>query len=563
MKFSERGDRMALSLAPAHLKRYVDIARLFVKYGRGPLAEDLSRDLPDSDREVSADGADPEELARDLEALGPTFIKLGQLLSTRADLLPTPYLEALTRLQDRVEPFPFEEVEKIVSEELGVRIAKAFLEFDPVPIAAASLGQVHRAHLRDGRAVAVKVQRPAIRERIAEDVAALRELASFLDKHSALGARYELEKTVETFGRALVAELDYRREASNLSLLRANLERFERLRVPLPVDDYTTSRVLTMDYVEGRKVTDVDPLSAMDIDGAGLADVLFRAYLHQVVIDGFFHADPHPGNVFLTEDGRLALLDLGMVGRIPSGMRDGLFRLLMAIGEGRGDEAADRALELGERRDEHFDEAEFRRRVGEIVAECTQQRVGDIQMGRTVIAVARAAGESGIRIPSELAMLGRTLWHLDEIGKTLDPSFDPTVSIRRQGPILLRHRMAQRLSPGNLASALLDAKEFAQEMPRRLNRLLDVLSRNELRLHVDAIDETELIGGLQKIANRIALGVVLAALIVGAAIVMQIPTRLTILGYPALAIVLFGAAAIGGFALIASIVLTDRKGRKA
>jgi predicted unusual protein kinase regulating ubiquinone biosynthesis (AarF/ABC1/UbiB family) len=252
-----------------------------------------------------------------------------------------------------------------------------------------------------------------------------------------------------------------------------------------------------------------------------------------------------------------------MVGRIPSGMRDGLFRLLMAIGEGRGDEAADRALELGERRDEHFDEAEFRRRVGEIVAECTQQRVGDIQMGRTVIAVARAAGESGIRIPSELAMLGRTLWHLDEIGKTLDPSFDPTVSIRRQGPILLRHRMAQRLSPGNLASALLDAKEFAQEMPRRLNRLLDVLSRNELRLHVDAIDETELIGGLQKIANRIALGVVLAALIVGAAIVMQIPTRLTILGYPALAIVLFGAAAIGGIALIASIVLTDRKGRKA
>jgi ubiquinone biosynthesis protein len=237
--------------------------------------------------------------------------------------------------------------------------------------------------------------------------------------------------------------------------------------------------------------------------------------------------------------------------------------LLMAIGEGRGDEAADRALELGERRTEDFDEAEFRRRIGDVVAEFAQVRVGDIQMGRTVIAVARAAGESGVRIPPELAMLGRTLWHLDEVGKALDPSFDPAASIRREGPNLLRHRMAQRLSPGNLASALLDAKELAQEMPRRLNRLLDVLSRNELRLHVDAIDETALIGGLQKIANRIALGVVLAALIVGAAIVMQIPTRLTIMGYPALAIVLFGAAAIGGIALIASIVLTDRKSRKA
>jgi ubiquinone biosynthesis protein len=554
---------MALSLAPAHLKRYVDLARLFVKYGRGPLAEDLSRDLPEAGPEVSDEGADPEELARDLEALGPTFIKLGQLLSTRADLLPTPYLEALTRLQDRVEPFPFEEVEKIVAGELNAKVGDVFKDFDPIPIAAASLGQVHRACLRDGRPVAVKVQRPAIRERIAEDLGALRELASFLDRHSALGARYELEKTVETFGRALIAELDYRREAGNLALLRKNLEGFDRISVPAPVDRLTTSRVLTMEFVDGRKVTEGDPLSALDVDGEGLADELFRAYLHQIVIDGLFHADPHPGNVFLTADGRLALLDLGMVGRIPSAMRDGLFRLLMAIGEGRGDEAADRALELGERRTEDFDEAEFRRRIGDVVAEFAQVRVGDIQMGRTVIAVARAAGESGVRIPPELAMLGRTLWHLDEVGKALDPSFDPAASIRREGPNLLRHRMAQRLSPGNLASALLDAKELAQEMPRRLNRLLDVLSRNELRLHVDAIDETALIGGLQKIANRIALGVVLAALIVGAAIVMQIPTRLTIMGYPALAIVLFGAAAIGGIALIASIVLTDRKSRKA
>jgi len=551
---------MALSVAPARLKRYVEVARLFVKYGRGPLADDLSRDLPLSEpRAGQKGGEDPGELARDLEKLGPTFIKLGQLLSSRADLLPTPYLEALSRLQDRVEPFSFEEVEKIVEAELGTRISRAFSSFEPEPLASASLGQVHRARMRDGRPVAVKVQRPGIREGIAEDLEALRDLASFMDRHSSLGDRYQLEKTVETFGRTLVAELDYRREAQNLIRLSQNLERFERIVVPLPVEGFTTERVLTMELVEGRKITDLDPLTALDIDGTALADELFRAYLHQVVIDGFFHADPHPGNVFLTDDGRVALLDLGMVGLIPPGMRDGLFRLLMAIGEGQGDEAAERALVLGEKQTEDFDETGFRSRVSAIVGDLAQSRLADVQLGRVVIAVARAAGEAGVRIPTELTMLGKTLWSLDEIGKTLDPSFDPAASIRGQAADLLRRRMAEKLSPGHIAAALVDAKEFVEEMPKRLNRILDLVSRNALRVKIDAIDENALITGLQKIANRIAMGVVLAALIVGAAIVMQIPTRIRILGYPALAMVLFGAAAIGGIALIGSILMTDRK----
>jgi predicted unusual protein kinase regulating ubiquinone biosynthesis (AarF/ABC1/UbiB family) len=316
-----------------------------------------------------------------------------------------------------------------------------------------------------------------------------------------------------------------------------------------------------MEYVEGRKLTELDPLSRLEGDAEGLGDELFEAYLHQVLIDGFFHADPHPGNVLLTPDGRLALLDLGMVGQISEEMQEGLFRLLLAVGEGLGREAAELALSIAERR-EDVDQDEFRRRVADVVQQVGGRRVGEIQLGRAVLAVARAAGETGARIPSEFTMLGKTLCNLDEIGKALDPSFDPAESIRRHAPELLRRRMARRVSPGHIAAALLDAKELVQEMPRRLNRLLDLLSRNELKLHVDAIDETALIQGLQKIANRIALGVVLAALIVGAAIVLQIPTRLTILGYPALAMILFAGAAIGGIALIASIVSTDRRGRE-
>jgi predicted unusual protein kinase regulating ubiquinone biosynthesis (AarF/ABC1/UbiB family) len=552
---------MPLSLAPAHLKRYAEVGRLFLKFARGPLAAQLRSDLP---REAGADepeDAKPAELARDLEAMGPTFIKLGQLLSSRADLLPGPYLEALSRLQDDVEPFSFGQVEEIVESELGVRLSAAFAEFEAAPLAAASLGQVHRARLRDGRPVAVKVQRPGIRDRIAEDLSTLGELARFLDKHSEVGARYELEALVDSFGRALIGELDYRREAHNLSRLHDGLRRFEGIVVPLPIEDYTTERVLTMEFVEGRKVTQLDPLTRIDIDGAALADELFRAYLHQVVVDGFFHADPHAGNVILTDDGRLGLIDLGMVGRIAPRMRDALFRLILSIGEGHGDEAADRALAIGERR-EGFDEGEFRRRIVSVVGEFEEARLGEMEIGRAVIAVARAAAETDVRVPAELTMLGKTLWNLDEIGRTLDPEFDPSAAIRREAPGLLGRRMAQRFSPGQIASTLMDAKELAQELPSRVNAVLDVLAKNALRLKVDAFDEAALIEGLQKIANRIAMGVVLAALIVGAAIVMQIPTRWTILGYPAIAMALFAAAALGGIALITSIVTTDRRGRR-
>ena len=552
---------MTLSLAPAHLKRYAEVARLFLKFARGPLASELRSDLAREAGDEDVGQGKPEELARDLEAMGPTFIKLGQLLSSRADLLPAPYLEALSRLQDDVEPFSFGQVEEIVVAELGARLSSAFSEFEAAPLAAASLGQVHRARLRDGRPVAVKVQRPGIREQIVEDLATLRELAAFLDKHSAIGAQYGLEGLVEAFGRALIGELDYRREAQNLTRLHRNLESFESLEVPLPIEDYTTERVLTMDYLEGRKVTLLDPLTRIDIDGGSLADELFRAYLHQVVVDGFFHADPHAGNVILTEDGRLGLIDLGMVGRIAPRMRDALFRLIVAIGEGRGDDAADRALAIGQHL-ENFDEEESRRRIAEVVGEFDSARLGDFAIGRAVIAVSRAAAETGVRVPAELTMLGKTLWNLDEIGRALDPDFDPAATIRREAPTLLRHRMAQRLTPGHVASALMDVKELAQELPRRVNAVLDVLAKNALRLKVDAFDEVALIEGLQKIANRIAMGVVLAALIVGAAIVMQIPTRWTVLGYPALAMILFAAAALGGIALITSIVTTDRRRRQ-
>ncbi|MGH7936483.1 MAG: ABC1 kinase family protein, partial [Chthoniobacterales bacterium] len=301
---------MGISVKPQHLKRYQQIAWIFMKYGRSDLVKTtgLSEALEAEQRVAPEEAAKADELAEDLEKLGPTFVKIGQLLSTRVELLPTAYLEALSRLQDKVEPFSFAEVEKIVREELGARMSKAFAHFEDQPMAAASLGQVHRATLRDDRPVAVKVQRPQIRERMVEDFEALEDIADFLDHHTELGKRYEFCQLLEQFRKSLLQELDYRQEASNLTTLREQLRDFPRLIIPAPIADYCTSRVLTMEFVPGKKVTELSPLARMEFDGAALAEEMFRAYLEQILVNGFFHADPHPGNVFITADYRIALL---------------------------------------------------------------------------------------------------------------------------------------------------------------------------------------------------------------------------------------------------------------
>jgi ubiquinone biosynthesis protein len=556
---------MAISLHPEHLKRYVELGRLLIKYGRSDLVQEsgLSAMFP-GDAEVVDPGHEPkaEELALDLERLGPTYIKLGQLLSTRPDVLPPAYVEALTRLQDKVEPFPYAQVERIVTSELGVRMSRAFQEFEEEPLAAASLGQVHRAVLRSGRLVAVKVQRPAIRETIAEDLAVLEDIAEFLDRHTELGSRYDLLGMLEEFRKTLLSELDYRREAENLTTLCENLEDFRRIVVPDAVEGYTTSRVLTMDFIPGKKVTDLSPLARMEMNGIALAEDLFRAYLKQILVDGFFHADPHPGNVFITPDFRVALIDVGMVGRVAPEMQDRLLKLILAVSEGRGEEAAEMAIAIGDPREGFFDEHGFTRSVSGLVSGLQGATAREIQVGRIVMEISRAAGESGILLPPELTTLGKTLFALDQVGRTLDPEFDPNAAIRRNAAEILRQRMTRQFSPGNLFSSMLDTNELMQRLPRRLNTILGNLAENEFRIHVDAIDETHLMAGLQKIANRITLGLILAALIVGAAMLMRVETRFRIFGYPGLAMLCFLGALAGAVLLMLNILVYDERADK-
>ena len=531
---------------PSRLSRYAAVATLLLKH-RSALSG--SEDPPSDEAET---------LATDLEKLGPTFVKLGQVLSSRSDLLPPAYTRALSRLQDNVEPFPFADVERIVEDELGARISKAFGMFEEQPIAAASLGQVHRAALRDGLMVAVKVQRPDARERVAADLVTLEEIAGLLDRRAGDKAPYKFAELAAEFRKTITEELDYAREAANLTTLGTNLAGFDALIVPQPIADYTTARILTMDYVLGTKVTKLSPVSRVEIDAERLGRELIRAYLHQIIVDGFFHADPHPGNVFVTDDDRLALVDLGMVGRLSDRLQDRLLQFMAAAAEGRSDEATDILIELGEQTDA-FDEPGLRKEGTGLILQHQQAALAELEVGRLLLAANQVSASRGLRPPSDLSLLGKTLLSLDTVARSLAPQLDINATIRRESATLMRRRIVRSLSPATVLSTALDAKHFAEKLPGRVNRVLDSLARNELKLKVEMIDEGAVLSGLQKVANRIALGLVMAALIVAAALIMQVPTTFRLFGYPGLAMILFIAAASAGAMLVVQIVTHDRK----
>lgn len=545
-----------MKISPIHLKRYKDVAMLILKHGNSDLVRDsgVSGDLASGNEEARGEA---ESLADDLEKLGPTFVKIGQLLSTRSDLLPPVYLDALSRLQDNVEPVPYAEIERVVQEQLGVRISKAFQSFDPTPVGAASLGQVHRAVLHGGREVAVKVQRPGVRSEIAADLDSLNEVAEFLDHHTDFGRKYETARILGEFRDSLLRELDYQKEARHLIELKENLRDFRHLRIPGVVDAYSTSFMLTMDYLPGTKITSLSGVVRVDLDGRPLADEIFKAYLKQILVDGFFHADPHPGNLLLTPEHDVAILDLGMVGRLNQRVRDQLMHLLAGISHSDGAQVAEAALRLGTPKNPDFDRRKFINEIETILGESKNARLADLQIGGVVLLVMQACAGAGIRIPAEITLLGKTLMNLDRVGIALSPDFDPREAIRRHLEMISEARLKDSFSIAGLMGALTETKDFLGKLPRRMNEIIELISTNQLRVKVDSIDEHKLMVGLQKVANRITVGLLLSSFIVGSSMLARVETPFRIFGYPGLAMVFFFIAAVGALLLMIQILFKD------
>lgn len=548
-----------MSVLPDNLLRYRKFIGFMLKYWNSNLFKQTAASaLEEETQEQEDDDYDqsPQELVDDLKKMGPTYIKLGQLLSTRPDLLPDAYLNALATLQDDVPPIPYREVHQMVEEEIGSRISKAFSFFDEEPQASASIGQVHKATLRSGKPVAVKVQRPGIRKKFLEDLDTLEELAAFAVKHTKVARKYAFDEVLAELRHILLHELDYNREAQNLITLGNNLQKFENLTVPQPILDYTSSKVLTMEYVEGTKITSISPFRQLEQDLGHLVDELVDAYLKQIITDGFVHADPHPGNVHLTKQNKLALIDLGMVATFTPRIQERLLELLISLSQNDGEACAEVLLTISEYTEE-ADIKEFKKTINHLVLDSRHTLAKEMQTGRLLIQMNRVAAENGIHISVEVNILGKILLNLDQIVAVLEPEFDLREAIRTHLAKIMRSKMYEELKPENLFSVILQTKNLTENLPDRLNKLSENLAENKFRIKIDAIDEKRFTDGFQKVANRITLGLIIAAMIIGAAMLMSVPSSFMILGYPGLAIIFFLIAAVGGILLSYTIIFGD------
>jgi predicted unusual protein kinase regulating ubiquinone biosynthesis (AarF/ABC1/UbiB family) len=544
------------------LARTAQILRFLLKYRSAGIFSGLDADpaLVEADAELAPEGK-PEEFVRDLESLGPTFIKLGQALSTRPDMIPADYLAALERMQDDVTRLPIDEVRRVVEEELGVRINKVFESFDEEPLGSASLAQVHRAVMRGGREVAVKVQRPDAIDSVRTDLDALKSIAGRIERGTDMGRRLKFGDWVSEFGRTLLAELDYRVEAENLQRFSERLSGYDRIVVPQPVWGLSGRRVLTMDLIRGVKVTGISGLRRTEQPLDELAAQLLRGYLDQAFVFGEIHADPHPGNLLLTDDGRLAIFDLGMIAHVPPKRRDRLLKLLFASVDGRGEDVANEGIAISTRL-EDFDEERYMREVGQLVSSYAARSGGrTVSEGRLVLDLTRVGTACGLRTPPELSLLGKTLLNLESICDALDPDMDAKEIVKDHLEEVMRQRLRKSLSPAGLAGELMEVEALVREAPRKLGNLLTLLADNRLQVRIDGLDDSKLMENMQKIANRITVGLIIAALLVSSALMMRSNTGAQLFGYPAIAIVLFIVAAILGLFIVVSVLLSDRRAK--
>lgn len=545
------------------LTRGLQILRFLIKYRREGVFHGLDFQPPADIAALTQQGStssSPEAFVRDLETLGPTFIKIGQALSTRPDLVSPPYLEALARMQDEVSPIDFQKIREVVEKQLGIRLHTAFPEFDPIPIGCASLAQVHRALLRDGREVAVKVQRPEIATQIRTDLDALAKIAGRADQITRLGRRVHLSDWIHEFRRTLLSELDYRLEADNLERFANHLAAYPRLLLPQPIWDLSGPHVLTMDYIRGTKITEIGKLRRIDERFDELAASLLRGYLDQTFIHGEIHADPHPGNLLITADTRLAIFDLGMVAHVPPQQRQRLLKLMLYATFGQGEQVAGEMISLGVRL-EDFDEVRFVREVSQLVsryAAHSESRI--LSEGHLMLELTKVSTDCSLRTPPELSFLGKTLLNLEGTCRLLDPDLDVKAIVESHLEHLLRNRLRSTFTPASIATGAVDLQAMLQDAPHKISAILSLLADNRMQFRVTGLQESRLIENLQKIANRITVGVIIAALILASAMLMRgAGEELT--GYMILALALFIVATALGLAIVISVLLSDRRAK--
>ena len=501
----------------------------------------------------------PTHLREVLEELGPTFIKLGQILSTRPDILPQSYISELEKLQDTAPTLPIEKVYAVIEAEFGAPAYKVFPEFGPTPLAAASLAQVHRAKLSDGTSVIVKVQRPGIEEQIETDIEIIYKRVQFVEHHWERARTYGLTELVDEFAAILREELDYTREARNTDRLREVLSRHKRVKVPLVYWQYTTKRVLTLEMLEGTKITEVGNKQGPGPDPTDLAKRLASLFVEQILVDGFFHADPHPGNILVTSDGTIQLVDCGQVGRMDPETKAGIVRMLIAFEQQDVRALADEILFLGIA-DEEVDVRRLTSDLDRVLRAYYGMPARAINIGQLLKLVLGVSAKHRVRLPANFAVLGKVLASIDGICRRLDPNVNFTEIARGYVGKAVRKEIVFEGSIAELYRALVATRGLLVSLPEQLSRLMRKAVEGHLRIEFKHEGLDEVTESLRASSNRIAIALIVAAIIVGSSLIVAtsggpMPGWL---GIPSLGLLGYVLASVFGVWLIVSIIRSAR-----
>lgn len=555
-----------LTRAYRHIGRYRQILTVLVRYGFGRILERLQIEeyaetgvrLSAASRAEFAGEHEARRVRRAFEELGPTFMKMGQLLSTRLDLVSAEMARELEKLQDRAAPFSGEEARLIIEHDLGRSVDDIFREFDTEPFAAASLGQAHRAVLADnGREVVVKVQRPGIRPTIETDLEILEHLAHVAERRIEVLQVQQPAHVLAEFREALRKELDYTVEAAHLKRFSALFQDDPGVRIPEVYPQWTTQRVLTMERLPGRKVSAVSAAGDDGFDGQLVARRGVDAILQQIFVHGFFHADPHPGNVLILPDNVVGFIDLGQVGRLDRDTRFAVADLLGALVGKDVEAATESLLELTEG-DVPPDRGALEAEMAEFMDWWVDRRLGDVQIGKMVWRLLEIAGRHRRRVSPDLYLVLKALGTLEVFARRLDPGFDLA---ERARPVL-RKVVQERLSPRRLAEeawrSSLELTRLFKEIPRELRQILEQARRGRLHVQIEHQRLAPLLHTLEVVVNRLVFSIVLAALLIASSLVAlgNIPPKWH--GIPVIGV--FGYA-LSGITALGLLWLILRRGR--
>lgn len=549
------------------IRRYRDILGILIKYGFGHVIEQLNINYYlELGRRIVTLGSAPKEIERltqpvrlrlALEELGPTFIKFGQILSTRPDVIPREYADEFGKLQDTVPSGPLPEVLAQLERELGYPAHELFAEFSPIPIAAASIAQVHRGRLHSGEEVVIKIRRPGIEKVVETDLDILMGLAYLIEKHITTEEIYDPIGIVKEFRRTLHREMDFTREGHTIDRFSANFADDPTVHIPRVYWDYTGETILAMELVEGIKITDLPRLLEAGLDLQTIARNGANAILKQVLIHGFFHGDPHPGNIFILEGNKVCFLDFGMVGRIDEDLKFQLVDLLMAILQRDVEKVITLLLYSGDLTDE-IDTRNLKRDLSEFIDDYYEIPLHEINAGRMLTEFIEILSCYRIKFPSDLMLLAKALVTIEGIGRQLDPEFNMISHLKPFMETLL----SDRITPASISREMVRTVQaygaLAKNLPRDLKEFINRVNRNKFKIDLEHRGLDRLITDLDKSSNRLSFSLLIAALIVGSSLIMQTEKGPLLLGFPVLGFLGYSIAGFLGLWLAIAILRSGR-----